>query len=488
MQKKSFLFITLSFLTAALYTTSAQADIEWSGVYRFEGNFVKNSELGGRGRELSYGLHHLVLRPKIIAGDGLTIYGQFNLLNSAGYPNSQVGQIWGSGVRTVAADATTSAVDSNSLSQTQAAESLQVSQLYLTFSQEYGQLIVGRAPLHFGLGMTHNAGRGLFDHWYDTRDLVGYKFIVGNLWLMPMMGKLSEGNVNNSDDVNDYMIQLQYENPDSDMELGVFYQARRAGNQGSDGPTPAAGPGTLEGAVLGGAGATNTGEVNMKQTSLYALKDKPTLRLGLEATFQSGQSGVLTSGGDNVSYSGFGLAGELEYRPEGSRWKWGLRAGTASGDDPATNAEFEGFIFDRNYDVAMLMFNRPLGQDDFLRTRLLTGEVRDNEIARNVNQVDVEAISNVTYISPTVRYALGERWSLDNTLTTGFLGTQPLAGKSVDKNLGFEWDLSLAYSPRKGVTWVNQAGFLFPGSAWKGEGQYESSFAMGLTTKAAISF
>src|SRR3989344_5765070 len=101
MQKNSTIFITLSALLGCLFLNSTvYADIEWSGVYRFEGNHLKNSELGDRGKELGYGLHHLVLRPKIVAGDGLTIQGQFNIFNDAtNYPNSQMGQVWGSGVR-----------------------------------------------------------------------------------------------------------------------------------------------------------------------------------------------------------------------------------------------------------------------------------------------------------------------------------------------------------------------------------------------------
>jgi hypothetical protein len=460
--------------------------MEWSGVYRVEAYNLKNTELSSRGRELNYGLSHLVLRPKIVAGDGLTIFGQFDVFNSTAYPNSQLGTLWGAGVRT-AAPPTTSTDGSDVMSQTKSTQSLQVSQLYLTYAQEYGALIVGRAPLQFGLGMTHNAGNGLFDHWYDTDDLVGYKIVLGNLYVLPMLGKASEGNINNSDDLNDYMIQVQYENPETDLEMGVFYQVRSGGDQASDAPTNmAADP---EGGVLGGAGATNGGKINIKTVSLYALKDTERYRLGLEASFQSGETGVLTSSDDNVTMGGFGLAAEFAYRPESSRWNWSAKAGTASGDDPATKAKFEGYIFNRNYDVAMLMFNHPLGQNDFLRTRLLTGSVYDNLTDKNINVPDVDAVSNVMYLAPKAEYAFSDRWHLDNSLIAGWLGTNPLTGgKSAGKTLGYEWDISLNFSPRKGVMWVNQAGFLFPGSAWKGDGQYDSKFSYGLATKAAISF
>ena len=493
MQKKSVILTTLGLLTASLFLNSTvnAGDIEWSGLYRIEGNRIENSELrGGRKRHLGYGLTHLVLRPKITAGDGLTIYGQFNIFNNpTDYPNSQMGQVFGSGVRTVAKNATTSQNDSNAISRTQKAEAIDVTQLYLTYNQEYGQLIVGRAPLQFGLGMTYSAGRGLFDHWYDTRDLVGYKIVMGNMWILPMFGRPSGGTINNSDNIDEYMAQLQYENPESDLELGIFYSMRTSGDQGSDAPL-----GTAAGEVLGGTGATLGSGINTKTVNIFAVRDNERFRLGMEASFMSGESGVNTVSGEKVTWGGFGIATEFEYRPESSKWKWGLKAGAASGDDPNSDAKFEGFTFNRNYDVAMLMFNHPLGQDDFLRTKLVTGNRFDNATDKNINKADVEAISNVIYVAPTARYAFSDRWTWDNTLVTGWISTNPIIGTSVSKDLGFEFDTTLTFMPRKGVAWVNQLGLLFPGAAWKGGpaagggNTYDSAFAYGFSTKAAISF
>jgi len=485
MRKYPVIFNTLGILAVSVFLNSNvfAGDIEWSGVYRLEGYSLKNSEMrGSRKRELNYGLSHLVLRPKITAGDGLTIYGQFDVFNNADYPNSQMGQVWGSGVRTGAANATTSSDNSNATSRTQKAETLEVSQLYLTYSHEYGQAIAGRAPIHFGLGMTHNAGRGLFDHFYDTRDLVGYKFVVGNFYVLPMFGKPSEGAIGRSDDVNDYMIQAQFENPESDIEMGVFYQLRKSGDQGSDAPAPGGADG-----LYGGPGATQSAGINSRMVNIFALRDNERFRLGLEASFMSGENGVADANGGKVSWGGFGIATEAEYRPEGSAWRWGLKAGTASGDDPASTSKFEGFSFSRNYDVAMLMFNHPLGQADLFRTRPVHGaDVRDAD--GNITKADVEAISNVLYVAPTARYAFNDKWSLDNTIVTGWMNSNSVPGKSVSKDLGYEWDAAIVFSPRKGVAWVNQMGLLFPGSAWKVDGTYDNKFVMGFASKAAISF
>jgi hypothetical protein len=485
MQKNSIVsitqIITLGALVLSLFSNYAAAgDLEWSGAYRFEGNFIKNSELGSKGKELTYGTQHLVLRPKIVAGDGLTIFGQFDILNDSAYPNSQMGQVWGNGV----GDGTpSSSEDSSTVSQKQKAETIEVSQLYLTYNHEYGNLILGRAPLHFGLGITHNAGRGLFDHWYDTRDMAAFKFVVGNLYFMPIFGKPSENTINNSDDINDYMFNFQYENPETEIELGVLYWLRKAGQQGSDAPSSTS---------VGGAGATNTGEVDMKTVSVYFKRGSERFNGGLEAAFQSGETGIMTTGSEpsNVSLGGVGVAAELEYRGQDSKTKWSLKSGFASGDDPSTTAKFEGFIFDRNYDVAMLMFNRPLGQYDIFGTSLDTGAVRDAD--QNINRADVEAVSNTIYVAPGARYHFSDRWAWDNTVIAGWLTENPLAGSTPERNpgkeLGYEFDTSLIFTPRKGVMWVNQAGFLFPGDAWKGDGQYDSKFSFGLATKAAISF
>jgi len=485
MNKKSRISITLCLLFTSLYFNSVHAgDIEWSGVYRFEGNHIKNPELSSRGKQLDYGLNHLILRPKIVAGDGLTIYGQFHILNNATYPNSQMGMVWGGGVGTTGT-AGTSAEDSSVMSDKQKSDEILVSQLYLTYTQEYGALLVGRAPLQFGLGITHNAGRGLFDHWYDSRDMVGYKVLFGNMYVLPMIGKASEGLIHKTDDLTDYMIQGQYENPETDLEMGVFYQVRKGGDQGSDAPAKA----TNAGDVLGGAGPITRGKVNIKTINVYALRDSPNLRLGIEASFLRGETGVVLASGDNVTFDAFAVVGEAEYRPDASKWKWGLKTGIASGDDPQTDEKFESYMLDRNYDVAMLLFNQPLGSYDALRSRLVTGAVRSpDQNGGEIDKPDVEAISNVMYLAPSAKYLFNDRWMLSNTLITGWLANNPLPTGEASKSIGYEYDLGVSYSPRKGITWLNQVGLLFPGGAWKGDGTYDSSFGYGIATKAAISF
>lgn len=465
--------ITLSMgllVSAGLLLSSVvhAADFEWSGTYRVEGNHIKNSELDGRGRELDYGLHHLSLRPKIVAGDGITIFGQFELLTNGTYPDSQLGQTFGNGPGSAGTDSD----HSNTVASHEKSELFYISQLYLSWVQEYGALVVGRAPLQFGLGMSYNAGQGLFDHWFDTRDLIGYKITMGNIFILPMYGKVNEGNLNTNEDVNDLMVQLQYENPETDLEMGGFYRVRKSADSGSD-------------AISIVNGANTPGETNYNELSVFALKDTERFRVGVEGSFLSGKIGVKQNGADQVTLNGFGVAGEFEYRPDNSKWVYGMKLGSASGDNPDSDTRFEGFVFDRNYEVAMLLFNRPLGRQDVLRTGFFGG---GPDTTGNVNKPDVEAVSNVHYVAPWMRYKWTDRLKVTGVLATGWLDNDPVAGAAeVGKQLGYELDLSLSYSPRKGIEWVNEVGMLFPGSAFDFAGE-KPGFAYGVTSKAAISF
>ncbi|MCB0389769.1 MAG: hypothetical protein KDD58_00690 [Bdellovibrionales bacterium] len=482
-------YATLFFFLA--FSVVAQAgDFQWSGLYRIEGNSIKNSSLDDSKKEKAYGLHHLILRPRIEAADGITIRSRFDIFNFNdgvnNYPSNQLGAIFGSGV----GDGTpTSTSDSSVVSQAQQPNTLQVSELYLTLVQEFGALVAGRVPIQFGLGMVHNAGNGDFDHWMDNRDLVGYKIVMGNLFILPMYGKVSEGtaagatpvDLQKNDDVTDIMVQFQYENPESGMEMGLFYQGRSA-NSGNDVPQKGADY------FIGGTGA-KLGRMSTRNFSLYGLKNTKNFSFGVEASWQEGNLGIVTSQGKDVEFSGYGLATEIDYRPENSKMSFGFKAGYATGDNPETDDKFEGFIFDRNYDVALLLFNHTLGQKNFFRTELIgTQDPGAGSITHN--NADIEAISNVIYFAPSINYKWSDRWSLEATLVTGWLQVDPLAGVDVDKALGYELDLGFNFKPNDRVTWINQIGLFSPGSAFKAGdvNNFDTNFAYGLATKAAISF
>ncbi|MDZ4084013.1 MAG: hypothetical protein U1E10_13805, partial [Bdellovibrionales bacterium] len=46
---------------------SSAADLQWGGLYRFQGVRIDNPELKSDKSEKAYMLHHLILQPKIVA-------------------------------------------------------------------------------------------------------------------------------------------------------------------------------------------------------------------------------------------------------------------------------------------------------------------------------------------------------------------------------------------------------------------------------------
>ncbi|HEX4924870.1 MAG TPA: hypothetical protein VFV50_12325, partial [Bdellovibrionales bacterium] len=248
MKKLSLVLVASLLSSFTLISTSKAADFKWKGRYRWEGVSVRNSNLANGGASKAYMLHHLILSPEIIPADGFIITTRFDIMNNTGalYRNSQMGQFLGQGPNPTGAGGTTDASNSNVLSQSQGSDMLLINELYLTWRQEFAALEVGRKAIHFGLGMTHNSGAGEFDHWLDTKDIVGYKMIFGTLFLMPMIGKVNEGQLQTEDDVNDYMLHFQYDNKESKLSMGAFYEARIGTNGGgNDAPGNMAGSGSV---------------------------------------------------------------------------------------------------------------------------------------------------------------------------------------------------------------------------------------------------
>lgn len=464
--------------------TSWAGDIEWSGTYRVEGVKVDGSEMGSVDRNKQYILHHLVLMPKITAYDGLTIHGRFDILNSKQYPQSQLGQFFGSGLDSNAANPALpsgNSDNSNILSDRQASDMIAINELYLTYAHEFGVLTVGRAPLQFGLGMTYNAGRGVFDHWFDNRDMISYKLSVGNLTFTPMVAKVVENDIGFGDDIDDYMLQAMYENPDTELKIGAFYRRRHAGAVGNTAP----------GAPVFGDGSSTGHSAGFKGEYLNLFFSRwvgDSFKIGFEAATQKGQTGVIQGGG-TVSMDAYGVALEMDYMPKGSSFHWGLKAGTASGDDPNTPGTYEGFIFDRNYDIAFLLFNHSLGQFDIFRQ---AGN-RNTTMASIQNlpssRADEEAVSNVMYLAPHFKYRWSDKFDSQLGLTYARLNSDPIKGIAVNKSVGFEVDMTLNYKPYDNVQWVNRVGVFTPGAAFEGgANHYETKTVYGLETKAAITF
>ncbi|MEK6628371.1 MAG: hypothetical protein AABY53_07075 [Bdellovibrionota bacterium] len=452
--------------------------IDWTGGYRIEFHDIDNPSLDSNAKQpKTYGLQYLYLNPKIVASDGINIIGRFNILGNQtpAYRNSQLGSVFGSGGGTV---------EPKINSQNQEASSIGVSQLYLNVNHEYGSLIAGRAPFEFGMGITHNAGLGEFDHWYDTRDSAGYKFLVDNISFMYMLSKVSQKDFGRGVTATDDTLLFEYNNKDNGAQAGVVQVNRKSSLQSNDALGTAITP---VNPLPPFTTATLLGGWSTKTVNLFFGRSWETFKLKMEASFLTGETGLVMAG-EEVKFNAHAIAAELLFpQQEGSKWEFGAKLGFASGDKQSTTNIYEGYQFDKNYDVAMLLFNHRMGQRDFLTTGITHA---DAGTGLNVgNSADDEAIGNVTYIAPSAKYQWSEKLDIKSTLIYAQLTVNPTLTLDTSKDLGTELDIELIYKPRERVTWSNQLGVLLPGAAWKdGASNLENKTNIGISTKAAITF
>lgn len=469
-------------IISLLICTAVQSNaitLDWSGVYRAEYTEIDRPSLADGKERKAYGLNFLYLQPKIVASDGINVVSRFNVLTNSNpaYQDSQLGSILGSGTMS---EPRLTAEHQNSMP-------LYVSQLYLNINQEYGSIVVGRAPIEFGMGMTHNAGNGLFDHWSDTRDVVGYKFWIDNLSFMPMLGKVYQKDFGQGVTVSDQILVMEYDNKDIGAKAGVFHETRRSSIESNNATA------TLPAGVLHPTQpATLVAGGTSQLVNLFFGRDWKSFQFKLEASFLTGDTGF-TVGTDSVSYNAYAIAGEVLFpATEGSKWEFSGKFGVVSGDDPNTTNKYEGYQLDRNYEVGFLLFNHRMGQRDFLTSGLRHASDYDSTGKRILdlgNSADDEAVGNAMYIAPSVKYMWNDKFDVRSTLVYAQTMVNPTNSGDFQKDLGAELDIELTYKPRERVTWSTQLGYFLPGGAWKdGSNGLENKSNYGFTTKAAISF
>jgi hypothetical protein len=477
---KRFSFLAIVTCATVLSQSVDAMTLDWSGTYRFEYVQIDRPSLGEATARKYYALNHLNFGPRIVANDGVNIVANFQVFPNETYSNSQLGMSFGS--------LQSNASQSTATSQSQQGSNIQVNQLYATINQEYGQFAAGRMPIHFGLGLTHNSGQGLFDHWYNTHDLVGYKVLVGNLSVMPMIGRSYKASNAQGTETGEVMWDIEYNNPETESVLGVFHQIK-SGSVGANDAWK----------TYGSTSADATSGFNSTQTSVYLARGWQPFKFRLEAGFLKGNTGVTGTTGvagstaQEIGINSYGVIMEMDFpRPE-SKFQWSLKTGIASGDNPTT-IDDEGFYFNKNYDLAFLMFNHRMGQADLFRTnrnRKICNTSNVCSTTATADSADDESVSNAWFVVPKLVYSMNDKWDWTNSIAYAQLNNadEVVANNSPNKDLGWEWDTGFVYKPNDRYRWITEFGLFFPGQAWAyGRSNFDTRYNFGMQTKAAISF
>ena len=492
-------------------TTSAQAlELEWGGQFRSEFNLIKNYTLDSSdaannvdpGRASGHGYYiqpagnkdaqfetlFLKLTPKIVVNDNIYIKTEFWL----GDPTYG---FYGAG--------TPYSVDQKYYNGTYSRGSVVTAQRYWgEFLTDFGTLQVGRVPLQYGLGVNWNAGDSLWAHYESTGDAVRMISKFGAFSFIPAAISYSTGNtiggacaLNSTTGVcsalpgggavNDYSLQVKYENPDEDFEAAINFIRRISGggqdpNSGAKGvdtntASPPAVPSqnatTTNGQtptgpsindVLVGGAAYNTWDI-------YAKKKIGKLSLGVEVPLVSGNVA-------GISYSTWALAAEMDYKSSDT-WEFETHFGRAPGqpdDSGPTPSSYKAYYFHPNYQMGLVMFNYQFANfhgPNTLNNAAATG-------ADLLSPYD-NPVTNADYLNVgTLLHA--EKWTFDLNFLIARANevcqaSQPWCfntwehrlvqqnGGDQSRGLGWELDTGAAFQYDEYFNFRLDAGFYFPG-------------------------
>ena len=223
---------------------------------------------------------------------------------------------------------------------------------------------------------------------------------------MPMLSRVSQKNYGRGVTAADETFLFEYNNKDNGAQAGVLQQIRKSSLESND-ALVAPNPLPIAGATLGGGW-------NSKLVNLFLGRSWETFKFKLEASFLTGDTGLIVAG-ETVKFNAYAIAFDFLFpQQEGRKWEFAAKLGMASGDNPTTANVYEGYQFDKNYDVALLMFNHRMGQRDFLTTGILHNDA--TSLLNVGNSADDEAIGNATYFAPSAKYQWNEKLDLKTTL------------------------------------------------------------------------
>ncbi|HTL12422.1 MAG TPA: hypothetical protein VL588_08030 [Bdellovibrionota bacterium] len=456
--------------------SSAQAlELNWSGQFRAGTNWIYNYALdqanrtvdatrfgkgyyipGGGSQNAFFQEAFLRLRPSVVVNDNIYLKSEwwvgdpvFGFFGNGAPFTSDLRQFYSTGSR---------------------GSVISAQRFWAEILTDIGTLQVGRAPLHYGLGLVWNAGNGIWDRYMSTGDVVRLVAKFGAFSIVPSAVKYTTGDniggactdggicaqTGGDASVVDYSIMLKYENLDQDVEMGVnFIRRLGASNQS-----------TYFSALLG---APSVQGMLYNTYDLYGRKKLGPVQLGVEVPIVSGSVGP-------AKYSTFALAMEAQAHIWG-----GLDANVKLGHAPgqedivgATPDTFKAYFFNPGYKIGMIMFNYQLANFHGPNT---TNTAAATALASPYDN----PVVNANYLSAGLGYSLAKwnfhtQWTFANALETASAGSNyyntwrrkfEASNGDQAQGLGWEMDWGATFHWDESFQFGADVGWFFPGDFYK---------------------
>lgn len=172
MSLKYFAFLFLSVFSFSAWSLS----FDWSGWSRVEAYYQHTP------KQNYYSSYHFVLEPDIQVIDGLNVTSRLELsaLNEKSLFSSSEFERQTGIVFIYGEDSEQKELESTSLF-------LRFSQIYIDYQSEFFKVRLGRAPYHFGMGLSYSASQNPFQHWISTYNQAALYLKYSQFYLQPVL-------------------------------------------------------------------------------------------------------------------------------------------------------------------------------------------------------------------------------------------------------------------------------------------------------------
>lgn len=348
---------------------------------------------------VTYNQMRLRLKPTLKLNDHLSIQTEMDFLDNVLYGTSDTRQLY---VLSPLVGTLTMPAGAGSFWMTGGAAgdggSINVRRVWADILTPIGKFRIGRQPSNWGLGIFQNDGEGRQADFGDTADRILYTFqkdipdvgafTIGVLWdiayeaqwdqRIGFADRVTEAAIpGNSRDTQQYAAVVMFDRPEA--TVGLFGGIRR--RNGRDGATTMQVTDAMGNLVNAGV----DGDTLLYFVDLYARYQYENYKFQLEGVYIGGKvsTGLAV---DAIPFRGLGPADpndpcatggiiclppdqsmqviNVAFEAEGKyNWggQWGFQAGYASGDSDVLSGKITQLGFRPDYQIALLMFNRPLG-------------------------------------------------------------------------------------------------------------------------------
>ncbi|MGE0614333.1 MAG: hypothetical protein AB7P04_01720 [Bacteriovoracia bacterium] len=482
--------------------SSHALDLDWSGQFKVENHWLYNYTLdrgntvpdasrvgqgyyipGGGSSNAAFQSAFLRLRPSVIVNDNIYIKSELWL-------GDPIFGFFGSGAPYT--------MDQRQYYSNQSRGStVSAQRMWGEILSDVGTVQIGRAPLHWGLGLVWNNGDGVYDRYQSTGDMIRLQSKFGSFSFAPAFIKYTMGNnlggacpnptagctaagggvINDGNgSVVDYSLMFKYENMDEDVEMGVNFVKRIGGS--------------AQNTTAGYQGITGTGAgMNYNIWDIYGKKTLGPVSFAAEIPITQGEIG-------GSAYKAFSLGFESQWKIN-PIWDVAFKAGRAGGQTnsaTATPGEYRGFFFHPGYKVGLIMFNYQFAN--------FAGPNSQNDPAvggGSLRSPFDNPITNAQYFAfgggfRVSKWQLRTNWVFASALETAVAGTYyfntwnrntVLANATQASNLGWEMDYGTSFFWDDNLRFDFDLGWWFPGDFYRFS---NTALENGTTSVFGISF